>query len=68
VQVEAVLAFVAPAKLTVAPSHDDVHAIRVHAIRHDQIATFGDLSAVWQPAHVERIYAAARDRRNWLNA
>ncbi len=68
VEVEAVLAFVEPAKLTVASSPADVHAIRVHAIRHDQIATFGDLSAVWQPAHVERIYAAARDRRNWLNA
>ncbi|CAI7974232.1 NERD domain-containing protein [Frankia sp. Hr75.2] len=68
VQVDAVLAFVAPAKLTVAPSRDVVHAIRVHAIRHDQIATFSDLSAVWQPAHVEQIYAAARDRRNWLNA
>jgi hypothetical protein len=68
VRVEAVLAFVAPAKLTVAPSHDDVHSVRVHVIRDDQIAAFGDLSAAWQPAHVERIYTAARDRRNWLNA
>ncbi|MCK9875473.1 NERD domain-containing protein [Frankia sp. Ag45/Mut15] len=67
VRVEAVLAFVAPAKLTVAPLRDDSPAVRVHAIRHDQIETFGDLSAVWQPAQVERIHTAARDRRNWLN-
>ncbi|WP_347176856.1 nuclease-related domain-containing protein [Parafrankia sp. EAN1pec] len=68
VRVEGVLAFVEPAKLSEAPSRHDVHAIRVHAIRHDQIAAFGDYPTVWQPAHVERIYAAARDRRNWLNA
>ncbi len=68
VRVEGVLAFVEPAKLSEAPSRHDVHAIRVHAIRHDQIVAFGDYPRVWQPAHVERIYAAARDRRNWLNA
>jgi hypothetical protein len=68
VEVEAVLAFVEPAKLTVVSSTEEVQAIRVHAIRHDQIAKFGDLSATWQPAQIERIHAAARDRRNWLNA
>ncbi|MBL7498419.1 NERD domain-containing protein [Frankia sp. CNm7] len=68
VRVEAVLAFVAPARLTVAPSRDDAHAVRVHAVRHDQIVTFGNLPGTWQPAHVEQIYAAARDRRQWLDA
>ncbi len=68
VEAKAVLAFVQPANLTVARPRGDAHAIHVRAIRHDEIATFGDLSAAWQPAHVERIYAAARDRRNWLNA
>ncbi|EIV96286.1 nuclease-related domain-containing protein [Frankia sp. QA3] len=63
VTVDAVLAFVEPAKLTVEQSLHDVRAIR-----HDQIAAFGNLPVVWQPGDVERIYAAARDRRSWLNA
>lgn len=63
VTVDAVLAFVEPAKLTVAPSLHDVRAIR-----HDQITTFGNLPAVWRPGDVEQIYAAARNRRTWLTA
>ncbi|WP_235488034.1 nuclease-related domain-containing protein [Frankia sp. AvcI1] len=63
VPVSAVLAFVEPAKLTVESSLRDVRAIR-----HDQLATYGALPAVWRPGHVEQIYAAARNRRAWLTA
>jgi hypothetical protein len=76
VPVDGVLVFVLPAKLTVAPTgdnaqanaHTNAQAIRVHALRHTHLATFNQLPVVWQPDQVERIYAAARDRRNWLSA
>ncbi|WP_341477275.1 nuclease-related domain-containing protein [Frankia canadensis] len=68
VPVEPVLAFVKPAKLTQAPPRAEDDPVRVRAIRHDQVTTIGDLAEMWQPRQVERIHAAARDRRTWLNA
>ena len=67
VPVDAALIFVLPGQLTLAPPRGNPQAIRVHTLRHTHIATFNQFPRVWQPDQVERIYAAARDRRNWLD-
>ncbi|ADP84859.1 nuclease-related domain-containing protein [Pseudofrankia inefficax] len=68
VPVEAVLAFVAPEKLTSSPPRAEGDLIRLHAIRHSQFITFKDFPTVWDRHQVEQIHAAARDRQNWLDA
>ncbi|MBL7487509.1 NERD domain-containing protein [Frankia sp. AgB1.9] len=68
VRAEPVLAFVAVRSLVVAPPRDNVPSRRVRAIRSAEFITFTGLPEVWSPTHVERIYTAARDRRNWSQA
>jgi hypothetical protein len=68
VRAEPVLAFVAVRKLVVAPPRDNVRSRRVRAIRCAEFITFAGLPEVWSPTHVDLIYAAARDRRNWPRA
>jgi|KBSSwiStaDraftv2_1062776.scaffolds.fasta_scaffold01397_19 hypothetical protein len=41
---------------------------QVRAIHCAEFVTFAGLPEVWSPAHVERIYTAARDRRDWPRA
>jgi len=68
VRAEPVLAFVAVRKLVLAPPRDNARSRQVRAIHCAEFVTFAGLPEVWSPAHVERIYTAARDRRNWPRA
>ncbi|OAA27880.1 nuclease-like protein [Frankia sp. EI5c] len=64
VGVAGVLAFVEAESLTVVPSLRDVLAVCHDDLRH----AFDGVTGQWRAEDVERIYAAARDRRIWMDA
>lgn len=63
VEVKALLVFVKPQRLDVAPSLHDVRALCER-----DLAALGPLSGVLRPEQVERVYSVARDKRNWPNS
>lgn len=63
VPVEPVLVFVGASKIDKVPS---LHDVRVYQER--EVAALGPLGGALSPAQIEKIYAVARDRRNWLDA
>lgn len=63
VQVQPVLAFVDPGRLTTVPSMRDVRIVS-----DQDLGAFKRLKAEWTTDRITTVYSVARDRRTWANA